>query len=501
MRKKITLLNISSNILLQIVTIISYFIIPKIILLHFGSETNGLVSSLNQFLNYITLIEGGVTSVIQANLYRPLVENDMDKINSIFNTASSFYKKIGLIYIVYSIFLAILYPLIFSINFSWIFVFFLTIILSINLLVQYMFSLSYKTLIISDKRGYIISISQSAIILLNIGLAYLSIMLYPSIHLLKLSTGLLYFIQPVLYSSYVKKHYKINKLIEKDNTLLKQRWNGFAINIAAFIHLSTDITILTIFTDLSTVSIYSIYTLVTYGLKQVISSISNAIVPTIGQAYASGNSKVLNLKMDIYEYIIYVLVFFLFSVAAMLITPFVLIYTKEINDVNYYHPLFGFLILISEAFYLIKFPHLNLSYVANKFKEITKPSFIEAIINIVISVILVKKYDLVGIALGTIIAMIYRMIFHVKFTTKLICDRSQFVFYKKFILFTFGMIIGIVLCNNFISSVEVSVINWLFHAIIYSIVFGCIYLIISIVFYRKELLYIIKYLKGGEFNE
>ena len=53
---------------------------PKIILSYFGSEVNGLVSSLNQFLAYITLVEGGITGVILANLYKPLVDKDEKKL-------------------------------------------------------------------------------------------------------------------------------------------------------------------------------------------------------------------------------------------------------------------------------------------------------------------------------------------------------------------------------------------------------------------------------------
>ncbi len=53
----------------------------------------------------------------------------------------------------------------------------------------------------------------------------------------------------------------------------------------------------------------------------------------------------------------------------------------------------------------MKFPHLNLAYAANKFKEITVPAYIEALLNIVISVILVHKFGLVGVAVGTIVGM------------------------------------------------------------------------------------------------
>ena len=83
MKNKITLLNMISSFILQICTILSGFIVPKIILLYFGSDVNGLISSLNQFLNYIALLEGGVTGVVAANVYKPLVSGDIDKLSSV----------------------------------------------------------------------------------------------------------------------------------------------------------------------------------------------------------------------------------------------------------------------------------------------------------------------------------------------------------------------------------------------------------------------------------
>ena len=50
MKKNAVYLNMISGIILQVLNIFSAFIIPKIILSYFGSEVNGLVGSLNQFL-------------------------------------------------------------------------------------------------------------------------------------------------------------------------------------------------------------------------------------------------------------------------------------------------------------------------------------------------------------------------------------------------------------------------------------------------------------------
>ncbi len=351
-------------------------------------------------LSYISLVEGGVTGVISASLYKPLYEKNEKKLSSIIKTTNIFYRKIGVLFTIYAILLSLVYPLVVKTSFSYIYVTGIALILSMSLFVQYMFSLSMRNLLMADKKAYIIYITQTLTIILNIICAIVSVKIYPSIHFLKGLTGILFLIQPIIYGIYIKKHYNIDKKATTDNTLLKSRWNGFAINIAAFIHFSTDVTILTLFTNLETVSVYCVYSLVIVGLRQLISAICDSITPTIGQCYVKGDSKELNEKMDVFEYITFIIVFFAFIVGGLLITPFVMIYTKNITDANYYQPLFGIMFLLSEGLYLIKTPHLNLAYAANKFKEITIPSYIEAGLNIIISVILVNKIGLCGIALA-----------------------------------------------------------------------------------------------------
>lgn len=493
MKNKVTLLNMISSFALQICTIISGFIVPKIILLYFGSDVNGLISSLNQFLNYITLLEGGVTGVVAANLYKPLVAGDTNKLSAVLVTSRQFFNKIGWIFIIYSICLAIIYPIVFSMEF-W-YVFFLTLILSMNLFVQYMFSITLKTLLNADKKVYIVSITQIFITILNIILVYISVKIYPSIHFLKLITGGLFFLQPLVYGYFVKKYYEIDWKATSDTELLKERWNGFAVNLAAFVHNCTDIAILTIFTDLATVSIYNVYSLVTAGLKSLVQALTSGISSTIGQAYAREDWKELNQKLDLFEYIIFLVVSFMFTVSALLITPFVLIYTSGINDANYNQPVLGVLLVVSEALYIIKLPHLQLSYDANKFKKITKPAFAEAIINIVVSLLLIRSYSFNGIIIGTIIAMIYRMVFQVYYTSKIVENRSQSIFYRKFMLFSVVSVIGAVICYKLLPITNLTIIAWLIHAVEYSIFFGGLYFIISIIFFRSELNYFIRYIK------
>ena len=485
MKSKVTLINIISSLTLQVVTVISGFIIPKIILTNFGSSVNGLVSSLNQFLSYITLIEGGITGVVLANLYKPLVDHDNKKISAVLVTAKKFFNKIGYLFIAYSIGVAVVYPILSKEGFSWSFVASLTVVLSLNLLIQYLFSLSFRVLLQADKKLYVISFTQIVITVCNIACAFFSVKIYPSIHLLKLLTGLLYIIQPLVYGYFVKKHYSINWGTEPDDNLLKERWNGFAINCAAFIHNSTDITILTIFTNLATVSIYGVYTLVTNGLNGLFAAVFRAIAPTVGQAYAKGDEHELNKKLDLFEFITFISVYFCFTLSGLLITPFVQLYTNGITDVDYIQPIFGVLIVMAEGLYLIKEPHLDLSYSANKFKELSVPAFVEAGINILVSIILVHKLGLIGVAIGTIAGMTYRMAYQIYFTTKIVKNRKQWIFYKKLLAFSFVTLIGVAICH-FVPLTEITVWNWVLHAFIYALIFGVLYLILSLLLFKKD---------------
>ena len=101
--KKKAYMNIFFSIVSQLISILNGIVVPRLILGTFGSEVNGLVNSLTQFLNYITLVEGGLGSVVLAALYAPLANNDNKKINAVLNAANRFFKKIAYIFLVYPV--------------------------------------------------------------------------------------------------------------------------------------------------------------------------------------------------------------------------------------------------------------------------------------------------------------------------------------------------------------------------------------------------------------
>lgn len=482
--KRSVKLNIITSLILQILTILNGLIIPRIILVYFGSEVNGLVSSLLQFLNYINLLEGGVSGVIMASMYKPLAHGDDEEVSSIIKATNQFFHKIGLIFIIYSIGVAVVYPLVVGTKFSWPYIFSLTLILSASLYIQYFFAYTFRLLLQADRCGYIVSISQIGFVILNLVLVLLAVKVYPSIHAIKIASVVAYVIQPIVYNAFVKRHYKINKHVRPSDKALAQRWDGLGQNIAYFIHSNTDIVILTLFTSLTNVSVYSVYFMVIHSLRDLINAVSTAIVPSVGNILATDDNALKQKTFDIYEYGIGITTCFTFACGAILIVPFVLIYTSGVTDANYDQPVFGIVLLISEAIYCYRSPYINVTYASGHFKQTAKYAYMEAALNIIISVLMVARFGLVGVAIGTAVSMTCRFIAHIIYLKKNILYRPI----RKSLITLLGFMIPILVSAYLISIIPFETADyktWIVKAFFVSIVIG-ISLIVSGLLLKKE---------------
>ena len=93
--------NVISSLLMRFVTLVYGFIVPILIIKHYGSNVNGLLSSVGQFLAYIVLLEAGIGPVIKNTLFKPIVENNKDRIEKILAATNKFFRTIAIIFLVY----------------------------------------------------------------------------------------------------------------------------------------------------------------------------------------------------------------------------------------------------------------------------------------------------------------------------------------------------------------------------------------------------------------
>ena len=206
-RIKKALLNTISEFGLEIVTAICSFILPRLILSHFGSTYNGITQSISQFIGCIALLKSGIGSVTRAALYKPLAEEDSNGISEVVKATENFMRKIAIIFIIGIIIFACIYPIFVKGTFDWWFVFTLVLILSISTFAQYFFGLTYQMVLQADQSNYVIAIVQIVATILNTIVASILILSGASIHLVKLGSALIFIIPPIFYMLYVSKKY------------------------------------------------------------------------------------------------------------------------------------------------------------------------------------------------------------------------------------------------------------------------------------------------------
>jgi O-antigen/teichoic acid export membrane protein len=495
MRSKKALYNIISNLLLQIVIVIYGFIVPKIIISSFGSSVNGLISSITQFLAYITLLESGFGPVVKAALYKPIAEKDKKTINNILRTAEKFFRVIAGIFLVYIVVLTILYPIIVSSEFGNIYTISLIVIISISTFAEYFFGMTYKLYLQADQKTYVISIIQILTYILSTICIIILAKLNASIQIIKLISGIIFVLRPLMQNYYVKKKYRIDLKNADDTYELKQKWDGLAQHIAAVIHGNTDITILTFFCSLNEVSVYSVYYLVVKGIKQIIQAFSSGIDASFGDMIAKNEHENLNKKFNIYEIFYFTICTICFTSAMILIVPFIEVYTKGITDTNYIRYAFGYLLVISEYIWAIRLPYSSVILSAGHFKETRIGAWIEAITNIVISIILVSKLGIIGVTIGTIIAMTIRTAEFIYHTNKYILKRNIFKSIKKIIWIMIETIIIIVLANMIPRINNVTYMSWFINAIIIFVEACIITLLFNVIIYKKYIKDLLNILK------
>ena len=126
---------------------------------------------------------------------------------------------------------------------------------------QYYFGVVNGLLLTADQKGYIQYTSKSVTLVINTLACVVLIQLGCSIHIVKLTTSLIFLLRPTYLQRYVKKHYSIDRKITYSEEPIKQKWNGMAQHFASFVLTGTDSIVLTLFSSLSNVSVYSVYNL------------------------------------------------------------------------------------------------------------------------------------------------------------------------------------------------------------------------------------------------
>ena len=425
--------NIVVSLASQVIVLLCGIVVPRAMLGAFGSEAYGATTSIAQFLSYIALLEGGIGGVARAALYGPIAAKDNRTIGAILAEIKRFFNVIACIFAAYVLVLACSFQSLSRIEcMDWLSTCLLVIIISISSFGQYFIGITYSVFLQADQKSYITNGVSTVTTIINAISTVLLVQVGCSMLVVKLASSCIFFMRPVVLWLYVKKKYAIQ--IEKPKHkqgYLTQKWSGLGQHIAYFLHSNTDTVILTLLANLRDVAVYSVYHMIVSHIKNLALSFTSGMEAVFGDMLARKEITQLRGSIRMYETVISVVAVTLFATMTVLIVPFVKIYTAGIEDANYIVPVFAILLILSELCYCLRTPYHSLVIAAGHFKQTSIAAYGEAAINVGLSIILVIKLGLVGVAIGTLAATVFRFVFYVVYLKKYILQLKIRTFLKR----------------------------------------------------------------------
>lgn len=407
----------------ELVTFVSNLVLPRFILLYFGSDYNGVISSINQFLGFMAILQTGIGGSTRFALYKVLANNDTVGISGIMNATQRYMQKVGAAILLYIGSMAAFYPYLANTGVSHSEIRLLVIVLGAIVFAQYFFGISYLFLLFADQRQYVYYFLNTAATVVSLALAIILMKIGSNIFVVKLGNSILLMLVPIIVSILVRKEYKIDKNVPQDKTGLKGRWDVMGHAIADIIHKNVSLVVLTLIADIKLVSVYSVYQLVVNGLSKILSIFTSSLEAAFGNMIAKKENDNVYKHLENYEFFMCSFVSVVFSCALVLIVPFVKLYTKGVTDVNYIQPAFAAIAVIAQMVVCIRQPYLTVAQAAGHYKQTRNGAFLEAGLNLVITLALTPFYGLVGAIIGTLVANVVRTLQYVFYLSKNIVSR------------------------------------------------------------------------------
>ena len=489
MRTEKAFYNIISQLSYEIIAMVCGLILPRFILAAFGSNYNGLISSITQFLDYISILTLGISGATRVAIYKANSNGDIKDVSSVLKATDIYMRKVAYAFLLYVFFLAILFPIGFKNQFGWLNVFLLVVVIGIGVFAEYFFGITFRTYLMANQGMYISNIIQICTKLLSTIISVLLIVSGQSLLTVKFGSAICFAASPIILQYIVRRKYGILSDIEPNMKSLNLRGDVMAHSIANCVHQYTDIFLLTIFTSSSVVSVYSVYGLVLSSLRKLQSVFTSGLEGAFGDLWAKKEFETFESRYVTLEYLMFSFVSVVFSCALILLIPFIKLYTLGISDTEYLLPSFAFISVITDAFFCLRAPYLITVQAAGKYKETKKYAFIEAGLNFFISFFAVLKFGLIGVVFGTLIANIYRTIQYAVYISKnLIQTRPILNFVKRLIWLSLNMVLIYISSLIFPQILILNWIQWILAGVYYVCISVFITVVTSNIFYKNDFL-------------
>lgn len=408
MNKKRIAYNLIFNSLSQILTVAVAILIPRLVMVNIGSEANGLLSTVNQALIYLGLMEAGVGTVSLQALYGPVATGNRGDICSILAATRKFHLRTGIFYMLAVVAFSIFYPFIVTSDLPRSTITLVILFSGTSGGLGYFVHRKYILLIDAEGKSYLHAILSTLFYIIGSILKIILLVSGFDIVAVQASYLIVTLVQSALIYLYIRRSYPwLNLKVTPNHQSISQKSSVMIHQLCGLIFANTDTLLLSMSWGLGYASIYAVYTMVFSQLGNVISILTSSFMFALGQTLQADPQK-FKKDYEQYELINYLLIFILVTVCTIMIRPFISIYTAGVTDADYLNPVYAPLFILVFLLTSLRAPAQTCITVAGHFKRTTKQAIAEAIINLMVSLSLLPFLGIVGVLIGTITALLYR---------------------------------------------------------------------------------------------
>ena len=458
--------NISVSIITQLMSQILAFLNRTIFIYILGNSylsINGLFSNI---LSMLSLAELGLGSAIIYNMYKPIAENDNDKVKSLMQLYKKAYNIIGVVVFISSI---ILVPFLDKIikgtnnvqNLIPIYLMFL-----FNSVSSYFFAYK-RSIITANQKDYINSINDQLFNLIKNIIQILALILLPNYFLylgIQIASNLLANVwiarkADKMYPYLKDKHYvKLSKYEKK--TIVKHVTATMSHKLGGVVVNSTDNILISSLLNIRYVGIVSNYYMITGMLNTFILQVFNGITASVGNLNASGDMK----KSEEVFNKIFFMGFWIYGMCAILLSilfnPFIKLWIGKEYVLSH-----GVVSIIIINFFLMGMRRATIVYNSTLglfWEDRYKPWF-EAGINLIASIILIGRLGIMGVFLGTLISTVTTSLWFEPFILyKYGFKKTVFPYFIKYLKYAIVQLLTLIITNYIYSFISIdNIIDWI----------------------------------------
>lgn len=422
-----SLRNVKVNLIGQILNTVFRFACRTVFIYTLGQEFLGISSLYTNILTLLSISELGIANAIIFSMYRPLAEGDTEKIKSIMRFYRNAYRIIGLVILGVGLCLTPFLPVLMTDTTDKINIYLYYMLYLAQTVVTYFFFAYKQSLLLADQKKYKVDLIMYGMQILLCITQMIVLVCTKSFFVytvLAIGCGILI---NLLISITVDREYPYlkeqpSKLPgEEKKNIFSQVRAMFLYKICNTVGVATDNLIISSHISVLMVGLYSNYLMIIVAIETVLSSVLHAFTGSLGNLYATENDKKNEQVFRCLNLVNLWYITFAAVCCLVLFQPFI---TLWIGEGYLFEPIVVFIIVMNFATNHMQgvvqiYKDTTGLFVRGKYRPVAT-----VILNLGLSLILVRVMGIAGVFLGSIISrlcttwvydgwLIHRHAFHI----------------------------------------------------------------------------------------